>query len=107
MLRIGKLAALALVFIGIATRPALAQVLQPSQVFMDEATPPSNDDFDEATIVSTLPFDDSIDTRGATGAADDPVCGRCGTVWYRYTPEENNAIGVSTWGSDYDTRCFY
>lgn len=105
MIRIGKVAALALVFIGIATRPSEAQVLQFPQVFMDEATPPSNDDFDAATVVSALPFDDTIDTRAATGAADDPICdGQCATVWYRYTPGQDSAIGVTTWASDYDAR---
>lgn len=106
-MRVNAVAVLALVFIGIAARPAAAQVPPLSQEVMDETTPPGNDDFDAATVVSALPFDDSIDTRGATGAADDPLCdGQCGTVWYRYTPEGDNAIGVTTWGSTYDTRIF-
>jgi hypothetical protein len=39
--------------------------------------PPANDGFGAATLVSTLPFIASLDTRGATSAADDPTssCG--------------------------------
>jgi hypothetical protein len=91
-----KAAVLVLVFIGIAARSAVAQGLQVP-----------NDDFDEATVVSALPFDDTLDTRAASGATDDPICGgQCATVWYRYTPDANRAIGATTWGSDYDTRIF-
>lgn len=77
-------------------------------LLIDEVPPPpANDDFDRATLVSTLPFSDAIDTRGATGADDDPLCyGPCGTVWYRYTPDETRSIGASSWGSDYDARIF-
>src|SRR2546423_1414216 len=48
------------------------------------SVPPLNDDFDSATVVTTLPFTDNLDTSGATSAADDR--GDCGgtsaSVWY-------------------------
>jgi hypothetical protein len=107
MIQVNKVAVFTLLLSGIVARLAATQELPLTQAVMNEATAPSNDDFDEAIVVASLPFDDTIDTRAATGAADDPVCdGQCGTVWYRYTPEVNNSISVSTWGSDYDTRVF-
>src|SRR5450432_1131834 len=58
--------------------PALAQ------------TAPSNDDFNNATVVSALPFTDNIDTTGATAAADDPEnCFQSNaSVWYSFTPSQ-------------------
>jgi len=107
MIRMSMLVALAPAFIGIVGGQAEARILPPPQGVLDHATPPSNDDFDQATVVSALPFDETTDTSAATGAPDDPLCGGgCGTVWFRYTPGDDNAIGVSTWGSDYDTRVF-
>lgn len=103
MIRMSMVVALALAFIGIVGEQAEARGLPPPQGVLDYGTPPGNDDFDEATVVSTLPFDETTDTSAATGASDDPVCdGQCATVWYRYTPGEDNAIGVSMRGSDYD-----
>lgn len=37
--------------------------------------PPANDDMQNATIVPSLPFTDTIDTTAATTASDDPDCG--------------------------------
>jgi len=105
MNRTTVLLAIAIVCAGIGAVPSVAQALPPRQVVIEEVAPPGNDDFDAATVVTALPFDDSVDTRGATGAPDDPICdGQCGTVWYRFTPEMDSAVSVSTWGSDYDTR---
>jgi hypothetical protein len=64
----------------------------------------SNDDFDNATVVSALPFTDTVNTADATTAGDDPDCvGNGPTVWYRFTPSENTRININTFGSDYDT----
>jgi PKD repeat protein len=72
--------------------PALAQ------------TAPPNDDFNNATVVSALPFTDNIDTTGATAAADDP--GACfqssASVWYSFTPSQNGVITASSVNSNYD-----
>jgi hypothetical protein len=70
-----------------------------------EALPPVNDDFDAATVVSTLPFLDSRDATEATTAADDPS--DCfgitpPSVWYRFTPTGNVDVEIETYGSDFD-----
>jgi len=69
------------------------------------AAPPSNDNFDGATAVTTpLPFIDNINTVEATTAPDDPSCaGQGPTVWYSFTPSEDTRIQAKTFGSDYDT----
>lgn len=67
------------------------------------AAVPSNDDFDAATVVATVPFSDSIDTREATAASDDP--GGCfinNSVWYRLTPDHDMTARISVAGTNYD-----
>jgi hypothetical protein len=74
-------------------------------------TPPANDNRANATVVPGVPFFDTLDTSGATTAADDPStsCGDVGkpeqsaSVWYAYTPPQPGIVEVSTCGSDYDT----
>ena len=74
---------------------------------------PANDDFDNATVITAtdLPFSaGTLDTRGATTAADDPDDPPGGSasgypyasVWYAFTPTENMSVTISTAGSDYD-----
>ena len=74
---------------------------------------PANDDFDNATVITAtdLPFSAAtLDTRGATTAADDPDDPPGGSasgypyasVWYAFTPTENMSVTISTAGSDYD-----
>jgi len=62
---------------------------------------PSNDDYQSATTVDSLPYAATQDTRGATrGAEDDLVCGlMLGTVWYKFTPTEDALISADTAGS--------
>lgn len=69
------------------------------------AAPPSNDNFDNATVVTTpLPFIDTINTVEAITAPDDPNCmGQGPTVWYSFTPTEDIRIQARTFESDYDT----
>jgi hypothetical protein len=72
------------------TSPALAQ--------------PANDDFDSATVISAVPFTDSINTADATTAGDDPFCnGNEHSVWYSFTPTQDTPIRADTAGSDYAT----
>jgi hypothetical protein len=74
----------------VTTSPAFAQ--------------PANDDFDTATVVTGLPFIDSISTVDATTAGDDPFCnGFEHTVWYSFTPAQDVTIRADTSGSDYAT----
>jgi len=65
--------------------------------------PPPNDDFDQATAIGALPFNDSVNTISATLAADDPPsCGPGGaTVWYRFTPPVDFFVLADTAGSDF------
>lgn len=72
------------------------------------ASPPSNDDFEGAALISALPYQQTIDTTGAITAPDDPilVCGaeaNSNTVWYRFTPSSPGLIEANTFGSNYDT----
>jgi hypothetical protein len=68
------------------------------------AAPPPNDDFDNATVITGLPFTDTISTVEATTAPDDPDCaGTSATVWYVFTPDTDLRIQADTFGSDYDT----
>jgi hypothetical protein len=75
---------------------------------------PTNDDFDNATVIAALPFTDNVNTSEATVAADDPLNDEtCGfgsigghTVWYQFTPTENMRINASTVGSNYDPNVF-
>jgi hypothetical protein len=64
--------------------------------------PPLNDDFDSATIISSLPFTDTLDTSGATSAPDDPTsCGNNASVWYAFTPTQNEVVRTTTSASGY------
>jgi hypothetical protein len=71
--------------------------------------PPSNDDFNNATPITSLPFTDSIDMSGATVAADDPIPSCAGpagngpgTVWYSFTPSVNTTVTYNAFGSSYE-----
>ena len=74
-------------------------------VFTIKGPPPANDDFDNATPITALPFTDAINTLGATSAADDPTdCyGTNASVWYSFTPGSDIKIQVDTSYSDYYT----
>jgi len=66
---------------------------------------PSNDDFDAATVISTLPFSDALDMTTATLAADDPS-DHCAdplgaTVWYTLSPSADTPVAFDTFGSNF------
>jgi hypothetical protein len=73
-----------------------------------QAQPPSNDDFDSATVISALPSTTRVDTSEATTAGDDPQwCrgfGNGGTVWFDYTATGNVLLRATTAGSSYSTE---
>lgn len=78
-------------------------VLLPAAPALAQSAPP-NDDFGTPTTISALPFTDNVDTTGATSAADDPAtCGNNGSVWYAFTPPQNEVISADTFRSDYAT----
>lgn len=65
--------------------------------------PPTNDDFDRATVLTSLPFADAINTSLATTNRDDPTtCNQPGaTVWYSFTPSQDLFIEANAEASDY------
>jgi hypothetical protein len=66
--------------------------------------PPSNDDFNNAIQISSIPYSISYDVTNATTAPDDPSCfGNNQTVWFSYTPSTNLRLEANTFGSNYDT----
>ncbi len=85
---------------GLAFRTNQDQLFLLRPPFVDE----SNDDFANATVVPAVPYFDSVDTRAATVAFDDPFCFVQGnTVWYSITPTDTMPLEFSTMGSDYPT----
>jgi hypothetical protein len=70
---------------------------------VSESVAPTNDDFDNATVIESLPFSDTVDTTLGTLAADDPrtPCWSppLSTVWYSYTPSQSMPVGFDTSGS--------
>ncbi len=68
------------------------------------AAPPGNDDRANATVISTIPFSDSLSTAEATNEADEPSeCDIANTVWYSFNPSSDIRLEANTFGSDYDT----
>ncbi|QKV73030.1 PKD domain-containing protein [Amycolatopsis sp. Hca4] len=73
----------------------------------EAAAPPANDDFDNAAVVTSLPFTAQEDSGAATEAADDP--GWCsgyaaaGSVWFSYTATQDGLLRATTAGSDHRT----
>jgi hypothetical protein len=71
---------------------------------------PSNDDFNSAVVIASLPFNLIETTTAATTAPDDPAsCGSLFTstdsnsVWFRFTAPSAGNLTVTTAGSSYDT----
>jgi hypothetical protein len=74
------------------------------------AQAPPNDTFEQATVISSLPFSQVLDTTQATTDSTDAEAGAaCGllvpvaAVWYEYTPSADQSVLVSTSGSSYTT----
>jgi hypothetical protein len=67
----------------------------------------TNDDCAAPKVISSVPFNDSMDTRGAGGVLTDPITcsgdSNTHSVWFSITPTVNTVYGVDTVGSDYDT----
>jgi hypothetical protein len=78
---------------------------------------PVHDNVENAKEVTTLPYTDTVNVRGATRHATDPTNISCtlsdgtpvnriaglASVWYQYTATANTTIAVDTFGSNYDT----
>lgn len=72
------------------------------------AAPPSNDTFDNAIAITSVPFSTSLDTREATtDAIDEEANAECGapftaaSVWYTYTPAADGAVILDMSASSY------
>ncbi len=65
-----------------------------------EAAAPDNDEFENARIITSLPFTDTVDTTEATINPLDPIyVGNSPqkSVWYRFTPSQNmNVVPISS-----------
>lgn len=70
------------------------------------AAPPSNDDFDAATVITALPYAVTQDITESTKASDDPYgcldLPATGSVWFTYTATENGLLRLKTEDSDHD-----
>ncbi len=69
-------------------------------VNLQEVLPPPNDNFANAKVIPSLPFDDTEDTAGASVQADEPTppCAYNGlmkTVWYAFTPQTSGSISAN------------
>jgi hypothetical protein len=68
---------------------------------VQEVAPPPNDDFASATVISTLPFDETMDAAGAGTETGEPVPSCAGnggpykSVWYAYTPANDGVLSAS------------
>jgi Family of unknown function (DUF6299) len=87
------------IVLGLAAGPAWAQA-------------PPNDTFEQATVISSVPFLDALDTASATTEPVDfeardacgfPQFGIAASVWYVYTPPTDRVVTVDTFGSSYTT----
>jgi hypothetical protein len=64
----------------------------------------TNDDIANATVISSIPFTDNVDTTGAQADPSDPQdCYTTGSVWYTFTPSADIQLEANTFGSSYDT----
>ena len=65
----------------------------------------TNDLYRSATVISSLPFSETLSTTTATSEPGEPsgcALSSNNSVWYTYTPPTNQAIRVSTRSSSYD-----
>jgi len=71
-------------------------------LFQSPVPPPPNDDFDSATVITGLPFEEAVNTELATVEEGEPMppcayeaAGR--TVWYSFTPDRSVSLSAYTW----------
>ena len=69
-----------------------------------QAAVPSNDDPSSPTVITTLPFTETLDTTEATTQSEEPTsCNYGHSVWYSFTAPEQMRVALNTAGSDYPT----
>lgn len=67
---------------------------------IEQVPPPANDDFAGATLITSLPFDETVDTSSSTVEAQEPTpaCyggNLLGSVWYAFTPSTSGSVSVT------------
>jgi PKD repeat protein len=82
-------------FVALGMLVGVGQSVSPAQ-----AQYGSNDFFADATVISSLPFDDNVDTSGASteGGEPQPCFFMPQTVWYSYTPSTDQLLTASVTG---------
>jgi len=85
-------------FVFVAAALGLAMLAGPRAAF---PSPPANDNFADAGVISTLPFTDSGDLNGTTTEPGEPqFCTyQQETVWYAFTPSTTTVISADLNGS--------
>lgn len=82
------------------------------QIDFNESPPPPsdappNDSCLAPSVITSLPYQDILDTTKATSSSDDPVtctgAGDSNTVWYAITPSANTVYAVDTRSSSFNT----
>lgn len=102
---------LSLIVIGTSLASPVQALRSPSVNESGRLAIASNNDFDNATIVTNVPFRITVNAFEADvpDPNDDPASTKCGlnpglaTVWYAYTPAANILVHMDTIGSNYDT----
>jgi PKD repeat protein len=97
---IGGLFAIAAV-VSLAALGGVGQSVSPAQ-----AQYGSNDSFDGATAISSLPFGDVVDTTGASTEPGEPqfCIFMSQTLWYRYTPQTQEVLRADSNGTGPQTN---
>ena len=95
------------------TRRGKQEIFDGQYNFDSSAPPPpppiglAGDNCRSPRAITALPYIETLDTREASSASDDPISCTGGsdtnTVWYAITPTTNTVYGVETSLSDYDT----
>ena len=68
---------------------------------LQQIPPPANDNFDNATVIPALPFDDTVDTVASSIEPGEPTAscafnGSSSTVWYAFTSPITGSVSASS-----------
>lgn len=94
-------------YIQVDGSPVSSRNSLPSLTFhLTSGAPPANDQFQDATMIGTLPFSSSVTTDNATTQAGEPhpFCSYdtlTSTVWYKFAPASDALVVLDTAGSDF------
>jgi len=86
--------------------PIVSSILSGSIPPTSSATPPDNQYFASASLISSLYFTASGSNENAATESIDPPMSASATVWFKWTPTDatgSSVYSISTLGSDFDT----